>query len=80
MDKIRQFEQIFCFAFSLCFFNAQIGSFGEKKMHGIFFAVIFIFMLPLDHAVDIMSVSHMNEIWKYILNLNLFQISDLGFS
>ena len=61
------------------FFYAQIGSFGEKKLHGIFFAVIFTFMLTLDHAVDKMSVSNMNEIRKYIINLILFQISDLGF-
>ena len=43
-------------------------------------AFILIFMLPLDHAVDKMSESHANEIWKYIMNLILFQISDLGSS
>ena len=64
----------------MCFY-AKIGSFGEKKLHGMFFfAVILIFLLPSDHAVDKISVSHANEIWKYIMNLIWFQISDFGFS
>ena len=41
------------------------------------FAVILTFLLPLDHEVDKMSLSHANEIWKYIMNLIFFQISDL---
>ena len=44
------------------------------------FEVILIFMLPLDHAVDKMSVNHANEILKNIMNSVLFQISDFGFS
>ena len=54
----------------------------EKKSAWYFFvvAVILIFLLPLDHAVNKMSVSHANEIWKYNMNLILFQISDFGFS
>jgi hypothetical protein len=48
----------------------------------VFFGAIFVFVLPLDHAVDKMyvTVSHANEIWKYILTLILFQISDWGSS
>ena len=41
-----------------------------------FLAVILIFLLPLDHAVEKMSLSHANEIWKDIMNL--FQMSDFG--
>ena len=43
----------------------------------MFFGVFFVFLLPLDHAVDKMyvTVSHTNKIWKYILTLILFQIS-----
>ena len=44
------------------------------------FAVILIFLLPSNHVVDKMSVSHANEIWKYIMNLILFQITDFLFS
>ena len=50
-----------------CVFYAQIGSFGEKNFYRIFFcSFYFIFLLPLDRAVDNMSVSHTKEIWKYI--------------
>ena len=35
-------------------------------------AVIYIFLLLLDQAVDKMSVSHANEIFKYIMNLIMF--------
>ena len=52
----------------------------EKKYHGMFFAANLIFLLPLDNAVDKMSVSHAKEICKLILTLILFQISDWGFS
>ena len=45
----------------------------------VFFAVILIFLLLLDHAVDKMSVSLANEVRKYIMNLILYQISDSGF-
>ena len=38
------------------------------------------FLLPLDHAVDKMFLRHANEILKYILNLIMFKICDLGFS
>ena len=76
---LSHFEHIFCFALSVCFY-AQIGSIGEKNCTVCFFAAIFIFLLPLDHEVDKMSESHGNEIWKYIMNLILFQISYLGFS
>ena len=44
------------------------------------FAAILIFLLPIDHAVDKMSVSHAKKIWKYILTLILFQKNDLGVS
>ena len=37
------------------------------------FAVIQIFLLPSDHAVDQMSVSHANEIGIYILQFILFE-------
>ena len=54
---------------------------GEKKIMFYPFAVILNFLLPLDHEVDKMSLSQENEVWKYIMNLILFQISDLfGFS
>ena len=43
-------------------------------------AVILIFLLPSDHAVDKMSVSHANEIWKHIMNLILFQVTGFGVS
>ena len=59
---------------SVFFFYAQIGSFGEKKIMIYPFAVILTFLLPLDHEVDKMCLSHANGIWKYIMNLILFQI------
>ena len=39
----------------------------RDKIHGRFFAAILILTLPLDHAVDKMSVSHAMEICKHIL-------------
>ena len=50
-----------------CAFNAQIDSFEEKNAM-YFFCSYFFFLLPLDHAVDKISVSHANEISKYIMN------------
>ena len=43
------------------------------------FAVNLMFMMPSDHAVDQMYVSLANKILKYILNLIVFQITDLVF-
>ena len=76
---LSQFEQIICFLLSVCFY-AQIASLGEKNFMVCFFAAILIFLLPVDHAANKMSLNHAKEIWKYILTLILFQISDWGFS
>ena len=46
----------------------------EQKNHMIFiFAVILIFLLPSDHAVDKMSVGQTNENEIYILYFILFE-------
>ena len=69
---LSQFEHTFCFALSVCF-CAQICWFEEKNFMVCIFAVIYIFLLPSDHVVDKMSVSHANLIWKYIMYLILFE-------
>ena len=57
-----------------CFFYAHFFPFEAKKNHMIcIFAVILIFLLPLDHAVDKMSVGHANENEIYIPNFILFE-------
>ena len=55
-----QFEHIFCFALSV-YFYAQIFPFGEKNPMICIFAVTVIFLLPSDHVVEKMSVSHANK-------------------
>ena len=51
-----------------CVFHAQNGTFGEEQKIAWYFcfAVILIFMFPLDHAVDKMYVSLTIEILEYI--------------
>ena len=46
------------------FFYAQICPYGEKKLHDMYFCSYYNFLLPSDHAIDKMSVSHTNEVWK----------------
>ena len=44
-----------------CYFYALVLPFGAKNHMICIFAVILIRLLPLDHAVDKMSVGHANE-------------------
>ena len=73
-----QFEHIFGFALSV-YLCAQIFPFGEKNYTTCIFAVILIFLLPADHVVKKMSVSHANENEIYILNFILLKITDYRF-
>ena len=52
----------------------------ERNNHTIcIFAVILIFLLPSDHVVEKMSVSHANENEIYILYFILLKITDYRF-
>ena len=72
--QFEQFEQIFCFALSVCFYAPTCPS-GEKNCMVCMFAVTLIFLLPSDHVVGKVSVSHGNELWKYIMNLIVLETS-----
>ena len=52
---------------------AQIFPLGEKNKGKCIFAVIHIFVLSSEVAVDKMCVSHANKIGIYILYFTLFQ-------
>ena len=58
------------------FWLTDISCVTYKHLRNLLQVLIF----PLNHAIDKMSVSHANEIWKYIMNFILFQIIDFVFS
>ena len=72
------FEHIFDFALSVYFLCTNLSIWREK--HNIcIFAVILIFLLPSDHVVEKMSVSHANENEINILYFLLLKITDYRF-
>ena len=75
---LSQFEHIFGFALS-AYFSAHIFPFGVKNHLICIFAVILIFLLPSDHVVEKMSVSHANENEIYILYFISLKITNYMF-
>ena len=63
---LSQVEHTLCSAISV-FFLCTILAIWSEKSHDMYFAVILICMLPSDHAVDKMSVSHTNKNEIYML-------------
>ena len=67
---------LFC-AISVFFMHQSVHLERENCMVCIFAGVL-ICLLPSDHVVNKMSVSHANETWKYIMNL-IFSSSNYWF-